>query len=73
MQLFNVALGGTLNQHLVGDDGVPSHRRIVGTFEGTEHEIDLDAGLARRTRRWAARSTRRAATTTRPSTGSATA
>ena len=30
MQLFNVALGGTLDQHLVGDDGVPSHRRIIG-------------------------------------------
>ena len=44
MQLMNVALGGTLNQHLVGDDGVPTHRRIVGTFEGTEHEIDLEPG-----------------------------
>jgi putative glutamine amidotransferase len=44
MQLLNVALGGTLNQHLVGDDGVPLHRRIVGTFEGTEHEIDLEPG-----------------------------
>jgi putative glutamine amidotransferase len=44
MQLLNVALGGTLNQHLVGDDGVPSHRRIIGTFEGTEHEIDLEPG-----------------------------
>jgi putative glutamine amidotransferase len=44
MQLLNVALGGTLNQHLVGDDGQPSHRRIIGTFEGTEHEIDLDPG-----------------------------
>jgi putative glutamine amidotransferase len=44
MQLFNVALGGTLNQHLVDDDGVPSHRRIIGTFEGTEHEIDLTPG-----------------------------
>jgi putative glutamine amidotransferase len=44
MQLLNVALGGTLNQHLVGEDGVPSHRRIVGTFEGTEHEIDLEPG-----------------------------
>jgi putative glutamine amidotransferase len=44
MQLLNVALGGTLNQHVVGDDGVPSHRRIVGTFEGTEHEIDLEPG-----------------------------
>jgi putative glutamine amidotransferase len=44
MQLLNVALGGTLNQHLVGDDGQPSHRRIIGTFEGTEHEIDLEPG-----------------------------
>jgi putative glutamine amidotransferase len=44
MQLLNVALGGTLHQHLVGDDGVPSHRRIIGTFDGTEHEIDLEAG-----------------------------
>ena len=44
MQLLNVALGGTLDQHLVGDDGIPSHRRIVGTFEGTEHEIDLEPG-----------------------------
>jgi putative glutamine amidotransferase len=44
MQLLNVALGGTLNQHLVGDDGEPSHRRIIGTFEGTEHEIDLEPG-----------------------------
>lgn len=44
MQLLNVALGGTLNQHLVGDEGVPSHRRMIGTFDGTEHEIDLEPG-----------------------------
>jgi putative glutamine amidotransferase len=44
MQLLNVALGGTLNQHLVGADGVPSHRRVIGTFDGTEHEIDLEPG-----------------------------
>ena len=44
MQLLNVALGGTLNQNLVGDDGSNSHRRIVGTFAGTEHDIDLDPG-----------------------------
>ena len=44
MQLLNVACGGTLNQHLVDDDGAPSHRRVIGTFEGTEHEIDLDPG-----------------------------
>ncbi len=44
MQLLNVALGGTLEQHLVDADGNNSHRRVVGTFAGTEHEIDLDAG-----------------------------
>jgi putative glutamine amidotransferase len=44
MQLLNVALGGTLTQHLVGKDGVPPHRRIIGTFVGTEHEIDLEPG-----------------------------
>lgn len=44
MQLLNVALGGTINQNLVDDDGTNSHRRIVGTFEGTEHDIDLDTG-----------------------------
>ena len=44
MQLLNVALGGTINQNLVDDDGINSHRRIVGTFVGTEHDIDLDAG-----------------------------
>jgi putative glutamine amidotransferase len=44
MQLLNVACGGTLNQHLVGDDGVPSHRRVIGTFDGTEHEIDFEPG-----------------------------
>jgi len=44
MQLLNVALGGTLNQHLAGEDGVPSHRRVIGTFDGTEHEVDLTPG-----------------------------
>jgi len=44
MQLLNVALGGTVNQNLVSDDGTNPHRRIIGTFVGTEHEIDLDPG-----------------------------
>ncbi len=44
IQLLNVALGGTINQNLVDDHGTNSHRRIVGTFEGTEHDIDLNAG-----------------------------
>jgi putative glutamine amidotransferase len=44
MQLLNVALGGTINQNLVAVDGTNPHRRIVGTFVGTEHDIDLDPG-----------------------------
>jgi putative glutamine amidotransferase len=44
MQLLNVALGGTINQNLVSDDGTNPHRRIIGTFVGTEHDIDLDPG-----------------------------
>ena len=44
MQLLNVALGGTINQNLVSDDGTNPHRRIVGTFVGTEHDIDLVPG-----------------------------
>jgi putative glutamine amidotransferase len=44
MQLLNVALGGTLNQNLVSGDGSNPHRRLIGTFVGTEHDIDLDAG-----------------------------
>jgi len=44
MQLLNVARGGTLDQHLVDGDGKSSHRRVVGTFAGTEHDIDLAPG-----------------------------
>jgi putative glutamine amidotransferase len=44
MQLLNVAFGGTLNQHLVDGDGNNPHRRVIGTFAGTEHEIDLTPG-----------------------------
>ena len=44
MQLLNVALGGTINQNLVAADGTNPHRRIVGTFVGTEHDIDLHPG-----------------------------
>jgi putative glutamine amidotransferase len=44
MQILNVALGGNLNQHLALEDGTTPHRRIVGTFEGNEHEIHLEPG-----------------------------
>ena len=41
MQLINVALGGTLLQHLPDVEGVNPHRKALGTFEGTEHTITL--------------------------------
>ena len=44
MQILNVALGGTLSQSLVSEDGTNPHRRVIGTFAGTEHNIKLDAG-----------------------------
>lgn len=44
MQALNVAFGGTLVQDLVDEAGVATHRRIRGTFEGNEHEIELDEG-----------------------------
>jgi putative glutamine amidotransferase len=44
MQLLNVAFGGTLNQNLADGDGTNTHRRVIGTFAGTEHEIDLTPG-----------------------------
>jgi putative glutamine amidotransferase len=44
MQILNVALGGNLDQHLALEDGTTPHRRIVGTFEGNEHEIHLEPG-----------------------------
>jgi putative glutamine amidotransferase len=44
MQALNVALGGTLVQHIPEVNGVAPHRRVVGTFDGTEHVVELDAG-----------------------------
>jgi putative glutamine amidotransferase len=44
MQILNVALGGTLVQNLVSDEGTNPHRRALGSFEGTEHVVTLDAG-----------------------------
>jgi putative glutamine amidotransferase len=48
MQLINVALGGTLNQHLPEHFGHEQHRRVIGTFEGSDHDVEvLDGTLAR--------------------------
>ncbi len=44
MQMINVALSGTLSQHLVDGSGHTSHRRNRGSFAGTEHEVVLEQG-----------------------------
>jgi putative glutamine amidotransferase len=44
MQLLNVACGGTLVQHLPEALGHPEHRRVVGTFAGSEHDVRLMPG-----------------------------
>jgi putative glutamine amidotransferase len=49
MQLLNVALGGTLLQHLPERFGHHEHRRVVGSFDGADHDVELREGsLARR-------------------------
>jgi putative glutamine amidotransferase len=44
MQLINVALGGTLHQHLPALVGHGEHRRNPGSFDGSEHEVALEPG-----------------------------
>jgi putative glutamine amidotransferase len=44
MQLLNVALGGTLVQHLPEDVGHTDHRRALGSFDNADHDVRLQAG-----------------------------
>ncbi len=44
MQLINVARGGTLVQHLPERFGHHEHRRVVGSFDGAEHDVILTEG-----------------------------
>jgi putative glutamine amidotransferase len=44
LQLLNVACGGTLEQNLVTTDGSHPHRKVIGSFEGTEHVVTLTPG-----------------------------
>jgi putative glutamine amidotransferase len=44
MQLINVACGGTLVQHLPDRYGHHEHRRVVGSFDGAEHDVLLTEG-----------------------------
>jgi putative glutamine amidotransferase len=44
MQLLNVAFGGTLNQHLPEEIGHEEHRRHPGSFDDSDHDVELLAG-----------------------------
>jgi putative glutamine amidotransferase len=47
MQLVNVALGGTLTQDLPEHVGHQEHRRVLGSFDGSDHDVDvIDGTLA---------------------------
>jgi putative glutamine amidotransferase len=44
MQLINVARGGTLKQHLPDEVGHEDHRPYPGSFENSDHAVNLKAG-----------------------------
>jgi len=44
MQLINVARGGTLLQHLPERFGHHEHRRVAGSFDGADHDVELNEG-----------------------------
>jgi putative glutamine amidotransferase len=44
MQLLNVAFGGTLLQHVPDDVGHEEHRRTLGSFENSDHDVRLELG-----------------------------
>lgn len=44
MQLINVACGGTLQQHLPELYGHGEHRRVIGSFAGSDHDVTLREG-----------------------------
>ena len=44
MQLINVARGGTLLQHLPERFGHHEHRRVLGSFDGADHDVELAEG-----------------------------
>jgi putative glutamine amidotransferase len=44
MQLMNVAAGGTLNQHVPDSHGHEDHRRSLGSFDDSDHDVRLEPG-----------------------------
>ena len=41
LQIMNVACGGTLHQHLPDLLGHEEHRRVLGSFDGADHDVRL--------------------------------
>jgi putative glutamine amidotransferase len=44
MQVMNVACGGTLHQDLPELLGHEDHRRVLGSFDGADHDVRLEPG-----------------------------
>ncbi len=44
MQVLNVACGGSLHQHLPEVVGHGEHRRVLGSFDGADHDVRLAVG-----------------------------
>jgi putative glutamine amidotransferase len=44
LQVMNVARGGTLHQHLPDVVGHEEHRRVLGSFDGADHDVRLLPG-----------------------------
>jgi putative glutamine amidotransferase len=44
MQVMNVACGGTLHQHLPELFDHEDHRRVLGSFDGADHDVRLAPG-----------------------------
>lgn len=43
-QVINVAAGGTLRQHIPDDLGHEEHRRVLGRFDGNDHDVEVEEG-----------------------------
>jgi putative glutamine amidotransferase len=44
IQIMNIACGGTLHQHLPERFGHEEHRRVLGSFDGADHDVRLKPG-----------------------------
>lgn len=44
LQIINVAKGGTLHQDILGRVGHEGHRASIGSFDGADHDVELEEG-----------------------------